>query len=620
MPRGAPRVGCIHAAFYRRAAIALILAVHCALLAYSAYVHSPVVSEVGHLPAGISHWQFGRFDLYRVNPPLVRMVAALPVMAIGAKTDWSHYDLNPLVRAETQVGTDFCNANGPRLFWLYTVGRWACIPFSLLGALVCYRWSKDLYGTAAGFSALCLWCFCPNVLGHGALMMPDIPAAAFGAAACYTFWRWLKAPIWWNTVTSGIVLGLAELVKTTLIVFYPLWPLLWIVYRWPERKAMNARAWLREGGMLIARMVIGLYVINLGYAFEGSFQRLGDFQFQSGALTGKWNTKGKPASVGNRFTDTWIGSVPVPLPSNYVQGIDAQKLDFERGMRSYLGGEWKEDGGWWYFYVYAAAIKVPLGTVALLLLAIILSLWRRDLSAHWRDEMLLVVPFVVIFGLVSSQTGFTIHFRYVFPAFAFAFIFASKLARLLPTAYSLRLPSLRLRSGSATAVFRCLLPAACCLLLCWSIMSSLAQYPHSISYFNEFVDKKSPGQAQLVDSNVAWGQDLLHLQSWMECHPEITRLDCLNLGLVNPSLVNDRLSALPPQAATGTMHGVSWCALDANALRGSHAPFATSDGGWTTICNQRWLQLLRTQKPVAVVGSFSIFRMNERAKGMTNEG
>ncbi|HMO83603.1 MAG TPA: hypothetical protein PKC18_01650 [Lacipirellulaceae bacterium] len=72
----------------RRAVVGLLL-VHSALLAYSAYVHSPTLNEPGHLVAGLSHWKFGRFDVYNVNPPLVKMVAALPVMAVGYNEDWS---------------------------------------------------------------------------------------------------------------------------------------------------------------------------------------------------------------------------------------------------------------------------------------------------------------------------------------------------------------------------------------------------------------------------------------------------------------------------------------------------------------------------------------------------
>ena len=66
-----------------------LLACHALLLARGAAIHSPTVDEIGHLPAGLSHWTFGRFDLYRVNPPLVRSIAAVPVfLARPAEFDW----------------------------------------------------------------------------------------------------------------------------------------------------------------------------------------------------------------------------------------------------------------------------------------------------------------------------------------------------------------------------------------------------------------------------------------------------------------------------------------------------------------------------------------------------
>ena len=109
--------------------------------------------------------------------------------------------------------------------------------------------------------------------------------------------------------------------------------------------------------MLVSRMLIGICVINLGYGFEGTFQRLGDYQFNSYTLTGLPADSASYHPSGNRFANTWLAEVPVPLPKNYVQGIDLQKVDFETGMYSYLGGTWN-DNGWWYFYIYAAAIKM----------------------------------------------------------------------------------------------------------------------------------------------------------------------------------------------------------------------------------------------------------------------
>ena len=134
-----------------------------------------------------------------------------------------------------------------------------------------------------------------------------------GACACYTFWRWLRDPTWARSVTAGAVLGLAELTKTTLIVFYPLWPILWLAYRVSGPRRMSASDWLREGGMLTASMLIGVYVINLGYRFEGSFRRLGDYRFESHTLNG-FGGDDHTHAVGNRFRDTWPASLPLPMP------------------------------------------------------------------------------------------------------------------------------------------------------------------------------------------------------------------------------------------------------------------------------------------------------------------
>jgi hypothetical protein len=137
--------------------LAVLLLVHTGLLGWSAVQHSPNANEPSHLAAGIHDWQSGRFVLFRGNPPLVRMVAAVPVLAVGAETDWSHYSESSRSRPEFQVGRDFIAANGERSLWLSTLARLACIPFSLIGAVVCFLWARALYGLAAGFVSLTLW-------------------------------------------------------------------------------------------------------------------------------------------------------------------------------------------------------------------------------------------------------------------------------------------------------------------------------------------------------------------------------------------------------------------------------------------------------------------------------
>ncbi|MDX1968249.1 MAG: hypothetical protein SFV23_13820, partial [Planctomycetaceae bacterium] len=165
--------------------VVLLLATQAGLLAYSATRHSPTFLEPAFLASGVSHWQFGRFELYRVNPPLVRMVAALPVLAVGCETDWSRFYDGPGSRAEFPIGEDFIKANGPRSIPLFFYARWACIPFALIGGYFAYRWSKDLYGPAAGLFSLWLWTFEPNLLAHAELITPDSACTSFGIAAGY---------------------------------------------------------------------------------------------------------------------------------------------------------------------------------------------------------------------------------------------------------------------------------------------------------------------------------------------------------------------------------------------------------------------------------------------------
>ena len=306
---------------------------HIVLLAWGAADHSPSVDEVGHMAAGVSHRQFGRFDLYRVNPPLVRLVAAIPVVLSQPETDWSKYRELPTSRSEFPCGRRFIEKNGVRSLWLFTVARWMCIPFSLLGAGMCNLWGRDLYGAAAGRLACVLWCFSPTILGQAQMITPDTGATSLGLAAAYVFWHWLRRPNFAGAGLAGIVLGLALFTKGTWIILFGLWPALWLMWRVSAgHQCRNGSAGApRELLQGVWMFVLALYVLNLGYGFERSCERLNSLKFISRALSGEAQT---PASGANRFANSWIGQMPLPVPANYVLGIDVQKRDFENGYRS----------------------------------------------------------------------------------------------------------------------------------------------------------------------------------------------------------------------------------------------------------------------------------------------
>lgn len=488
-------------------AVAVLLLIHLAMLGWIAAWNAPVCDEVGHLTAGLYEWKFGHFFMYRVNPPLVKLVAAIPAALGNPKTDWSQASDGPGVRTEFEMGQDFLRANRPNGAWYFTAGRLLCLPFTVLGGWMCYLWGRSLYGERSGFMACLLWCMSPVVLGWGSTFTPDAAAASLGLVAAYAFRGWLRNPTWKSAYWSGLAWGVCELSKMTWIVLFPLWPFLWLGWRLTQSQRTTSlksdfMQWLMQLG-------ICLFVMNVGYGFEGVFRSLGSYDFVSQSLTGHETT----GTVGNRFRETLLARCPIPLPYNYVRGIDLQKVDFEKGMESYLWGTWS-DRGWWYYYPVASCLKLPLGMLVLLVVALASHFIPRCRLSFTRDELLLLIPSIVVFVLVCSQTGFGRYIRYVLPSLPAGFVLISKL-------WNRDWP----RWVSRTYIG----------LLFWSIASSVWVYPYSLAYFNELAGGPLGGHRYLLDANIDWGQDLIRLKHWIARHPEATPIYCIQTGFVSPN-------------------------------------------------------------------------------------
>ena len=538
----------------RRIIVASLLLIHTLMLSWSAYRNSWTWDEVAFLPAGISHWHLGDFELFDVNPPLVRMVAAIPVLFAEPKLDWDMHTTNPTVRPERPIGERFLANNGERSFWLLTMARWACIPFSLLGGFVCYHWSRQLFGDTSGILALLLWTFSPNIIAHGQLITADIGGTSIGILGFYVFWRWLQAPSWRQTLFLGGVLGLMELTKSTWVIMFGVWPAIWVCWRICSAGERQRHWFSREGRRLAVAFVMAIYILNLGYGFQGTGKRLGDFEFISTAIGGpvqpgdedRGQLRSYPTSyrgtIRNQFTDTFLAAIPVPLPQKYVEGIDRQKSHFEHKNRSYIAGEWKKNGRW-YYYLYALALKTPHGFWLIAFSAVLGVVLQPRLRMALSSEVFLLGVMALLLTFVSMQTGINRHLRYVLPAFPFAFILMSRSALLLNrTDWKLALP----------VFVGCL----------WTICSCLSETPHHLSYFNELAGGPKNGGVHLASSNVDWGQDLRFLREWLDENPKV-ELDGFgwHCRVVNPAIVGITNSTVPTLPTPG------WYAVSQNIFQ-----------------------------------------------------
>lgn len=559
--------------------IGVILLVHVGMLVYSAAIHSPTFQEVSVLPAGVYHWKSGDFSHFRVNPPLIRLIAALPVLAMRPAQDWHQVQDHIWLRNEVEVGADFIHINresSPRMFF---IARCACIPFSVLGALVCYSWSKSLFGVAAGMCALLLWCFCPNILGHAGLISGDGQTAALGVLACFSFREWLRKRTWSNAVLCGIACGLAITAKSTLLILIPVFIAIWIIDRvWAGTRGPRLRNDLSQ---LCIAAALSYWMLLSIYGFQNCFIRLGDYQFVSRLLAGS-SVDQQAISWSNRFQSGMLGQLPVPLPEDYVLGIDRQKRDFEIARPSYALGAWRTSGVWWY-YLLGLLTKTPISTLMLLSLAIA-RLSRKPPKWTLSDWLMLFVPPLVVLLLVSSQTGLNEHFRYVFPVLPFVFIIAS--GGVLRT---------RGRDGWRVSFVGSGLLIA-------SIAASISSFPHSIAYFNYSARLLGHDSPILLGSAVDWGQDILLIKRMYQAHLAPERLLYAHVSGYDPNDLG--LPCLPigyePDWWTESIKGKltneqpKWIAISVNRLFGNDDQFAS----------------LRHVKPEYVIGSTTrIFRL-----------
>jgi 4-amino-4-deoxy-L-arabinose transferase-like glycosyltransferase len=563
----------------------LLLSIHAALLAYSAACHSPTWDEPFHVVGGVRRWECGRFDLNIGNPPLVGMIAALPVLATRPQTDWSR------VPNLYHVGLDFMAANGPRSLWMITLARWALIPVTLLGGYVCYRWARELYGDAGGLVALTVWCFGPNILAHGQVVTGDMPATALGITAFYAFWKWLSRPTVGRAALAGLLLGVAELSKFVWVILYVFWPVLWIVWRRLDRGRPARLSLAHEAGHGLLILLLSIYVVNLGYAFEKPLQPLRSSELGK-TILGRIDLFGSSdeASAGSG----WLGSLPVPFPQKYVAGIGAIADVRVAPPPSYLRGEVSPDG-WWYYYPYAMLVKLPVGTLALLGLACCLALSSRGNNDAWKTEwLLLLAPFLVVICFVTWVDAGQ-RLRYALPMLPFVMVLTG-------------------RASQALVDNRRLLAVLVGCLLAWSVARSLWVYPHSLSYFYGLAGGPMRGHEHLLLST-DWGQDLFYLKEWYDRHPAARPFHLAYYGSMAPRLARIEFS-LPPRnlTAAGLKPGAvsdrsgprpGWFAVSVHVPRTSRSRIPDGRGGRAPVDAYDYDYFLRF-RPIAMAG-YSIY-------------
>jgi hypothetical protein len=474
------------------AGVALLLAVLILQLAVSVSKESLSWDEGDHIFAGYMSWKRADFGLNPEHPPLVKMVATVPLlfMDLRVPTMQHRYFKNEAY----MDGRDliFGNDAGTIIFRV----RMAAMIFTVLLALFVFLITREMFSTGAAFFALTLVVFEPNLLAHGAMVTTDAGLACFLVATIYAFYRYVKAPSVWRLALTGLAAGLAAAAKHSAILLLPMLALLALteVLRRRQRPepaspiqpVSRFKQALRLAAAILAVAVIGAVVLWGVYGFRYT-ARAGGQQINppfAAAVRGLQPIESKALLTLARWH---------ALPESFLYGL-ADVRGVANYMPSYIFGKVYAHGVWYYFPV-AFVIKSTLALLLLLSLALV-AIALRKLN-RWREVLFLTIP-PLFYLLVSMGSHLNIGARHIL----LVFVFASMLS-----------------AGAAWSFIRAdrrwIYPLAA--LLLFHVVSSARAFPTSyMAYSNELWGGPSATYKYLTDSNTDWGQQLIGTKKYLD--------------------------------------------------------------------------------------------------------
>ncbi len=358
---------------YREAGVAGLLLLCYLVLALSASRQIGItLDEPVGMASGYALLTQGEFRIEREQPPLVKIVAALPLLKMhpGFDPDLPSY----------REGRKWAFANdflfGPHAEMppemvksMVRASRKAVLIFPILLGIVLFLWTARIFGGAAGLLALAFFCFDPSFLAHGPMVKFDIGVTLFIFLSQIAFFEALKTGSQRLYFLAGLFAGLGLGTKLTAVLVLPMMAAVLFATR------RSVQRGLVRGS--IAFLVGGFLGVSLPYGF-------------------------------------------ILLPE-LARGIAWYRLRMKLGLTNYFAGETAAHG-FPLFYPACFFLKTPLPTLGAILLSAGLFLRRRKVAV----TVCLLAAITYFVPLLFSPRDAGV--RYLFPIFPFLFVVVGGLA------------------------------------------------------------------------------------------------------------------------------------------------------------------------------------------------
>ncbi len=626
-----------------------LLGIMFVLMASSVRNDSAIMDELAHIPSGYSYVALKDMRLNPEHPPLIKDLAGIPLLFLDLAfpTDvpaWTEY-----LNGQWDMGRMFLYEAGndaDQILW------WSRVPMMLLAILfgwILFSWTRRRFGDETALLALFLFAFSPTFIAHSRYVTTDI-AAAFGfLIGLLTFIDFLEQPTRKNIIIAGIALGVAQLLKFSVVLLLPVYgiiTLLWIFASHSNHlspnisRIMRLKHVIRYSMPLIGKMlligIIAVVVIVAVYQLHvwnyPPERQLAD----ATALLSSFSKRGLVDM------DLWlIQHDATRALGQYMLGVLMVVQRAAGGNTTYFLGE-VSNGGWWYYFPLLYLLKetavlhmltalaaglaairlrtkrktektVALNPATTTVFSILRFVPLRHISNWFRTHLAeaSMLIFIAVYWWYSITSTLNIGVRHVLPTFPFIYILVSReITRWLhginkpdPKTLAETFHQLyRMHVGNLWKYF------AVAFFMFWSAFSVFSAFPHYLSYFNEFAGGSETAYRLVVDSNYDWGQDLKRLRDFTHAHG-IERMAVDYFGGGSPAYyLGDAFE--PWWSSRGAPEG--YFAISATFRQGAFGIWTNRLPSQQPLPQDRYLWL-REKEPVARVGE-SIFIYKFSAK------
>ncbi len=567
--------------------VAAILCLAAFLMISASRNDAATMDELAHIPSGYTYVRYLDYRLNPEHPPLVKMLAGIPLLFTDVRFPTEHKSWESDVNGQWDAGTEFLYRSGNDanviIFW----ARILPILLTLITVVIIFFWARELMGPWWALVPTALFGLSPTVLAHGHYVTTDIGAALGTVIGIFSYSSFILFPSKKKLIVAGLCFGIAELLKFSNVLLIPLFILLTVISFLAEayRNKGNdtyrpaARAWFYARSIFLI-FLIGAFVIYAVYfLFTLNYPPERQFSDTSKIL------EGFPTPFLKNINIFFAKNVILRPFGEYMLGILMVLQRSGGGNTGYFLGE-ITNTGWWYYFPVIFFMKETIYELLLIVCGVTAAV--RNVLSSVRKKMRLkrtaeyigthmhefsMITFVVIYWTWSLGSTLNIGMRHLLPVFPLMYILSVNSIKTFIDSRGVTGTKKRNRIGIGLAI----------LFSIGITTQSIMSYPHFLSFFNIFGGGTERGYNIVTDSNYDWGQDLKRLKEWKEKMEEsgtpVEKIAIDYFGGGNPDyyLGKNAVEYWSGSMGNPKSKGIEWLVVSINSLTQS---FATETNGF----------------------------------------